>query len=342
MSAALARGRPAPAPETLILSRRAVAGLVNRSAWLEAVETGFRAAAEGRAVAPPPMTLHGAGGAFHAKGASLTLGRAYVALKLNGNFPDNPAARALPTIQGALLLCDGETGALLAIMDSIEITLRRTAAATALAARFLARPGSTTVLICGCGEQGRAQLAALREVLPVARAFAWDRDGSRANAFAEAADGCCRIPVEPVDDLAAAALQSDVIVTCTTAREPFLEAGFVRPGTFVAAVGADSPQKSEVCPELMARALVVADSLDQCAVMGDLRAAFAAGLMGPGDVHAELGDLVTGRAPGRTDDAQITLFDSTGTALQDVAAAAFLYRSALATPSCPAVALGAP
>ena len=340
VSAALTRGRPAPAPETLILTRRAVARLMNRSAWLEAVETGFRAVAEGKAEAPPPMTLHGAGGAFHAKGASLTLDRLYVALKLNGNFPDNMAVRGLPTIQGALLLCDGETGSLLAIMDSIEITLRRTAAATALAARYLARPGSGTVLICGCGEQGRAQLAALREILPVGRAFAWDRDRSRAAAFAEGVDTCCRIPVEPVDDLEAAALRSDVIVTCTTSREPFLEAGFVRPGTFVAAVGADSPDKSEVHPELMAKALVVADVLDQCKVMGDLRLAIGSGLMGPDDVHAELADLVTARKPGRTDDSQITLFDSTGTALQDVAAAAFLYRSALAAPSCPSVALG--
>jgi ornithine cyclodeaminase/alanine dehydrogenase-like protein (mu-crystallin family) len=97
------------APETLILTRRDVASLMDQAAWLEAVETGFRAAAEGKAQAPPPMTIHGQGGAFHAKGASLALDRHYVALKLNGNFPDNPAMRGLPTIQGALLLCDGET-----------------------------------------------------------------------------------------------------------------------------------------------------------------------------------------------------------------------------------------
>ena len=116
--------------------------------------------------------------------------RPYVALKLNGNFPDNPTARGQPTIQGALLLCDGRTGALLAIMDSIEVTLRRTAAATALAARFLARPEAETVLICGCGAQGRAQLDALRGVLGLRRALAWDRDAAAARAFAaEMADG---------------------------------------------------------------------------------------------------------------------------------------------------------
>jgi alanine dehydrogenase len=340
MIAALARGRPVQAPETLILTRRDVALLMDPAAWLEAVETGFGAAAEGKAHAPPPMTIHGLDGAFHAKGASLMLDRLYVALKLNGNFPDNPAARGLPTIQGALLLCDGETGALLAIMDSIEITLRRTAAATALAARFLARPESQTILICGCGAQGRAQLAALHDVLPLQRALAWDCDETRASAFAEAAAGET-LTVESVRDLEAAAGESDVIVTCTTSRDPFLDASFVRPGTFVAAVGADSPDKSEVDPRLMAKALVVADILDQCAVMGDLRLAIASGLMASRDVHAELGDLVAGRKPGRTSDAQITLFDSTGTALQDVAAAAFLYERAAKTTGFASVALGA-
>ena len=340
MSAALARGRPAPVPETLILTRGDIARLMNAAAWLEAVETGFRAAAEGKAEAPPPMTLPGREGAFHAKGASLGLGRPCAALKLNGNFPGNPAARGLPTIQGALLLCDGETGSLLAIMDSIEVTLRRTAAASALAARFLARPDSKTILICGCGAQGRAQLAALREILPLRRALAWDRDRGCAEAFAREMTGE-DFSVEAAADLEGAARESDAIVTCTTARLPFLEADFVRPGTFVAAVGADSSDKSEVHPALMAKSLVVADVRDQCAAMGDLRAAIETGAMTPDDVHAELADLVAGRKRGRTSEGQITLFDSTGTALQDVAAAAAIYARALASDGFRSIALGA-
>jgi alanine dehydrogenase len=304
---------------TLLLSRSEVAALMRPVDWVAAVETGFRAAAQGRAHSPPPMHIDGVGGAFHAKGASLDLDRRYVALKLNGNFPGNLAERGLPTIQGAILLCDGADGSLLAIIDSIEVTLRRTAAATALAARYLARPDSKTLLICGCGEQGAAQLAALSEVLPIRRCLAFDRDPGKARSF----------PGEAVTDLAAAARESDVIVTCTTACEPFLEAGFVRPGTFVAAVGADSPAKSEIAPELMAKALVVADVLDQCAVMGDLRRALEAGAMRRENVHAELAELMVGAKPGRTDEAQITLFDSTGTALQDVASAAMIYERAL-------------
>jgi len=302
---------------------------MDADAWLAAVEKGFASFAAGKANTPTPMVITGRGGTFHAKGASIDLDRSYVALKLNGNFPDNPATRGLPTIQGALLLCDGEDGALLAVMDSIEITLRRTAAATALAARFLARPDSRTILICGCGEQGSAQLAALQAVLPLERAAAWDRDAGRSRIFAEAhsRDG---LVVAAVSDLAHASRASDVIVTCTTARSPFLEASFVRPGTFVAAVGADSPEKSEIYPDLMRRALVVADVLDQCAVMGDLRHAMAAGILSRDDIHAELAQLVSGVRAGRSDENQVTLFDSTGSALQDVAVAVLVRERALA------------
>ena len=325
---------------TILLARRDIAALMDNAAWLDSVETGFRAAAEGRALAPPPMALEAIDGAFHAKGASLMLDRLYVALKLNGNFPLNPDRNGLPTIQGALLLCDGSNGALLAIMDSIEITLRRTAAATALAARFLARPDSATVLICGCGEQGAAQLDALREVLPLRRVFAWDRDAAKARAFAQARDRP-DLRVEAVAELRAAAGLADVIVTCTTASAPFLDAGLVADGAFVAAVGADSPHKNEVQPALMGRAVVVADVLAQCATMGDLHHAMKAGAMGPEDVHAELHELVAGTKPGRTADAQITLFDSTGTALQDVASAALVYERALKLAGLRSVALGA-
>ena len=321
----------------MVLARREISELMAPADWLAAVETGFRAAAAGRAHAPPPMHLAGDGGAFHAKGASLELERLYVALKLNGNFPANPAARGLPTIQGAILLCDGADGSLLAILDSIEATLRRTAAATALAARYLARADSGTILVCGCGEQGAAQLAALRDGLQLRRGFAWDRDLARAEALATCAQG---IAIEPVADLADAARQSDVIVTCTTARTFFLDPDMVRPGTFIAAVGADSPDKSEIAPALMAKARVVADVLDQCAEMGDLRHALAAGAMRREDVHAELAELVSGAKPGRIDAAEITLFDSTGTALQDVAAAARIYEQAVARGAGLSVALG--
>lgn len=310
---------------TLLLSRPEVAGLMRPSDYLEAVATGFRAGEGERAMAPPPLALAGEGGAFHAKAALLRLDRTYAALKLNANFPDNRAG--LPTVQGAILLCDGENGALLAVIDSIEVTLRRTAAATALAARLLARPESQTLLVCGCGAQGEAQIEALAEVLDLSRCFAWDRDFGRAEAFAAARrrEG---LEAVAVAEVGAAARASDVILACTPAREPYLAADHVRPGSFVAAIGADSPEKSELHPELMAKARVVVDVLSQCLDMGDLRHAVGAGAMRAQDVHASLGGILAGAAPGRTSDEQLFVFDSTGTALQDVAAAVAIYERA--------------
>src|SRR5262249_22746479 len=125
-----------------------------------------------------------------------------------------------------------------------------------------------------------------------------------------------------------ATLASDVIVTCTSAHAPFLRADDVRAGTFIAAIGADNPEKSEIEPALMARARVVTDVTAQCSHMGDLNHALKAGAMRIADVHAELGDLVSGRRPGRTTAPEITLFDGSGVGVQDVAAAARAYALA--------------
>ena len=129
-------------------------------------------------------------------------------------------------------------------------------------------------------------------------------------------------------NLRAATLESDVIVTCTPSREPYLGVDDVRAGTFIAAVGADNPQKSEIHPDLMTQATVVTDILAQCATMGDLHHAMTAGRMTPEAVHAELGDLVSGRRRGRSRADEITIFDSSGTGIQDVAAAARAFELA--------------
>jgi len=310
---------------TLLLTRAEIAALMTPADYLGAVDTAFRLSTQGLAEAPLPMQFHGVSGAFHAKGAAMLGEKKLAALKLNGNFPGNPA-RGLPTIQGVILLCDAEAGAVLAIMDSIEITLRRTAAATALAAKHLARGGAETLAIVGCGAQARAQVEALRDVLPLKRGFAFDVDPVRARAFALEIAGA--LPFELAPSLRAATLAADVIVTCTTSRTPFLDVGDVSPGAFVAAVGADNSEKSEIAPALMAKAAVVADVLAQCLVMGDLHQAVKAGAMTGEGVRAELGDLVVGAKRGRLHADEIVIFDSTGTAIQDVASAAVVYERA--------------
>jgi ornithine cyclodeaminase/alanine dehydrogenase-like protein (mu-crystallin family) len=249
-------------------------------------------------------------------------------VKVNSNFPDNRARYGLPTIQGAVLLADASNGRPLALLDSLEITLQRTGAATAVAARHLARPDARTATICGCGAQAPLQFAALRHGLDLRRVFAWDIDIAAARAFAVRMQGVSGLAVEVVTVLPEATRVSDVIVTCTPARVPFLGLDDVSAGCFVAAVGADNPAKSEIKPDLMARATVVVDLLDQALVMGDLHHAVAAGAVRADDVAAELGQVVAGMRPGRQASDQIIVFDSSGTGVQDVAAAACAYEVA--------------
>ncbi|MEQ1708444.1 MAG: ornithine cyclodeaminase family protein [Terricaulis sp.] len=313
---------------TILLNRGDIAALMSPADYLTAVENAFRASGQGNTSSPSPMHIPTNGGGFHAKGAALKCdGHSYVALKLNGNFPGNPD-RGLPTIQGAILLCDADNGRVLAILDSIEITLRRTAAASALAARHLARSDAKTLAIFGCGAQARAQAEALAEITPFERALVWDLDATKAKQFAHDMGDALGFAFEVAPNARSAARAADVIVTCTTARTPFLAEADVPPGAFIAAVGADHPQKSEIAPALMAKAVVVVDNLDQCLHMGDLHHAVEAGAMRPGDVHAALADIVTGARPGRSRRDAITIFDSTGTAIQDVASAALVYERA--------------
>jgi len=311
------------------------------AAYLAAVEAGFRSYANGRASVPMPMHIPVANGGFHGKGALVMLDRADVAVKVNGNFPGNPRRNRLPTIQGVVLLFDAADGSLLAVMDSIEITLHRTAAATALAARYLARKDANSIAICGCGEQGRAQLKALAGVTSVRRVLAWDLEPEKAHQFARAMQEALGLEVTAVRDACDATRPSDIIVTATGAQTPFLTKALVNAGTFIAAVGADNPDKNELTPELMATSKIVVDALAQCVVMGDLHHAIDAGLVTSADVHAELGDLVVGRKRGRTNPEEVTVFDSTGVAIQDAASAAWIYQRAIAANVGTPISIGA-
>jgi alanine dehydrogenase len=277
--------------KTLVLGRGDVQQLLGMDECIAAVEAAFRLHAEGLSLSPGVLGVRAPEGGFHIKAAGLKLGRLYFAAKTNANFSNNPQRHGLPAIQGVIVLCDADDGSPLAVMDSMEVTARRTAAATAVAAKWLARPGAKTATICGCGSQGREQLRALARVLPLRRAFAFDLDEAKAQAFARDLSG---------------------------------ELGF----------------EVTLDPLLMAQALVVVDILDQCASIGDLHHALEAGVLTREQVHAELAEVVTGRKPGRRSEEEITVFDSTGTALEDVAAAAMVYERAVASGRGLAVDLG--
>ena len=314
---------------TLLLTRRDVADLLPIEACIDAVEGAFRLHGEGRAEPPGILGMHAREGSFHVKAGFLDLGRRYFAAKTNANFPGNPGRFGLPTIQGVVLLADADQGTPLALMDSGEITSLRTGAATAVAARYLSRADAKVATVCGCGLQGRAQLRALAAVRPLTRAYAVDKDHARAVVFAREMSSALGFEVSAVTDLHAAARASDICVTCTPSREPILDTGAVGPGTFIAAVGADNELKQELHPALMASSVIVVDMLEQAVTIGDLHHALVAGAVTADDVRAELGQVVAGVRPGRRSDDEIVIFDSTGMALEDVAAAATVYERAV-------------
>jgi len=309
---------------TRLLGKRDVERALTPQICIAAVEDAFRQHALGNVPDPGILGMHEGAGSFHVKAGFLGVeGRRYFAAKLNANFPANPS-RDLPTIQGAVLLSDAENGFPLAILDSISITALRTAAASAVAAKYLARRESDTVLVCGCGGQARAQLAAMSCVRKPRKILVHDTDNEKAERFAKP------FGAHPVaaPDLREAALASDLIITCTTASSYFLTAQMVRPGTFIAAVGADHENKQEIEPRLMAEAKVVTDLTEQARKIGDLHHAIAQGAMSVDQVHAQLGEIAAGLKPGRTSEKETFVFDSTGTGLQDVAAAVAAYQSA--------------
>lgn len=326
--------------DTLLLTRQDVKDLLTLDDCMEAVARAFTLAAQGRIPKAGVLGFPAKDGGFHIKAASLAGTPFYFAAKLNGNFFWNRERFDLPNIQGLVLLCDAENGRPLAVMDSIEITILRTGAATGVAARLLARADASVVTVCGCGNQGRVSVRALQRVMRIEALYLWDKDPKAAAALADEIRSEIG-SVTAVGDFTEATRKSDAIVTCTPTKAPFLGPDDVRPGAFIAAVGADNEEKNEIAASLMARARVVTDSTDQCVKIGDLHHAIEAGLMTRDRVHAELGEILAGQRPGRRGADEIIVFDSTGTALQDVAAAVVVYERAMAEGRGARIAFGA-
>jgi ornithine cyclodeaminase/alanine dehydrogenase-like protein (mu-crystallin family) len=320
---------------TLLLSQADIERVLDLPSCIDAVEAALRAAAANRAQSAI-LGVHARDGGLHGKAAYLEeddVGNtaSWFVAKLNSNFPQNPQRHGLPTIQGVLALFDGRCGRLVALMDSSALTALRTAAATGVAIRHLARHDASSLTIIGCGVQAFAQVSAVACVRPIRRVVTIDAKPATADRLAT------RIRTELAIDATARAASrdvahdTDIVITATPSLTPVLGPHEVRPGTFVAAVGADNEEKSEIEPELMRSADVVVDSLAQASTIGDLHHAIAAGVMTLGDVRGELGTLLAAGSPIVHDPRRTVIFDSTGVAVEDVAAAALAFRRATET-----------
>ena len=204
---------------TVILTASDVDELLSLEECIAAVDDAFGRWGKGEVPAPAILGVHVPNGGFHIKAASLTRERHYFAAKTNANLPPNPERYDLPAIQGVIVLSDADCGIPLAVMDSIRITMLRTAAATGVAIAHLSRPDSRVVTLVGCGAQAETQLLAVAAVRELERVWVTDLDADRALRFAAEMTATLGLPVEVAPDLKTATLESDICVTCTPSRE---------------------------------------------------------------------------------------------------------------------------
>jgi ornithine cyclodeaminase len=283
---------------------------------IDHVERAFVALAGGQVVMPPilSMAIKDHNGEVDVKTAYMP-GVEGFAIKISPGFFDNPSM-GLPSTSGLMILLSARTGQVDALLlDNGYLTDLRTAAAGAVAARHLAPEGARSACVLGTGLQARLQMKALSLVRPLERATVWGRDPAKAENLARALTDALGIPVSPAADPAAAVTAADVVLTTTPATEPILKADWLRPGQHVTAMGSDQHGKNEVEPACLAKAdLYVPDRQSQTEVMGELRAALAAGTVSADRTFPELGEIVAGTAPGRRTPEDLTLCDLTGTA----------------------------
>jgi len=242
------------------------------------------------------------------------------------NVNVHPGNRDLPAVMATLTLFDPDTGFPLAVMDGTYLTAMRTGAAGGLAARHLAQRESSVVALVGAGRQAETQLEALMLTLPaIRRVLVHDQAAGKAQQFALRATHAYGVQASPAA-LEEAVGNADVIVTATPARRPIVKREFLRPGMHINAIGADAPGKQELEVAVLQGARIVVDDWQQASHGGEINVAVSRGLIRRADIHAELGEVVVGRKPGRENPQEITVFDSTGLAIQDVACAAHVYR----------------
>ncbi len=304
-----------------VFSAKHVYGAVDRGVAVDAVREAFLAHARGEWLMPSKVYVEAPpDGDFRAMPAR---GGGYAAVKWVTSFPNNPK-RGLPTVSGIVLLSDASDGRLLAELDAGALTALRTGAAAVLAAETLGA-GDGPAAVIGCGVNGRA---VARTFLARGRSVVlWDVDTARAAELAAELGAAAAGSREE-------ALGAEIVATVTPGREILFSPGSLRPGQHVSLMGADGPGKAEIAVEELLRARVVVDEWEQASHNGDIGRAVDAGSIGRADV-TDLGHILLGDAPGRASADEITVFDSTGLAVQDLAVAALVYERYRAEPDAP-------
>lgn len=309
---------------TLLLTAEDVQRLLSMRDLLPAVEAAFVAYARGEADMPPKVYLEmpDVGGDFRAMPARVG---ALAGVKWVNSHPRNPERHKLPTVMGVYILSDSESAYPLAVMDGTSLTKFRTGAAAGVATKYLARPNASTIGLIGSGVQAVAEVLAIELVRDVSRILAYDANPAAIERLAAALPGR---PIRAASIEAAAG--ADVVCTATPVTSPIVQRSWIQPGTHVNAIGADGPGKEELDPQILLDARVVVDDRHQAEHGGEINVPVSRGIYSVARLAGTLGEVAAGRVAGRVDASDITVFDSTGLAIQDVAAARVVYEAARA------------
>jgi alanine dehydrogenase len=314
--------------KTLVLDRNSVARLIDVKKAIGAVEGAFMEYGRGRVQMPPKIYIHlkKYDGDFRAMPAYIEkLDRC--TLKWVNVHPRNSIS-GLPTVMAVIILSDPRNGLPLCIMDGTLATNLRTGAAGAVAAKYLARKDPRMIGMVGCGAQAKAQLQALGSLFDIPMIKVWSRGGICVKEFIKAMKrpGC---DIYESMSIKECVRDCDIIVTTTPSRKPLVKSAWIKKGAHINAIGADAKGKEELDPEILKNAKVVVDSWAQASHSGEINVPLIGGLISKNDIYAELGDIVAGKKKGRTSPEEITVFDSTGLAIQDAAVADLIYRAAI-------------
>lgn len=312
----------------LVLNDRQVQDLVSMDDAIAVTERAFAAIADGSVLMPPKLYLNFPAFEGDLRIMPAAVGSAFAGVKVVNSHGRNPE-KGLPTVVGTYLLCSQETGMPLALMNATALTAIRTGAASAVATKHMARRDASSVGLVGAGVQARYQLQAIAAVRSIDEVLVWapERDRERRDAFVAAISESFKCSaVDAIDDAASA----DIVVTSTPSRKPIVMAAMVSQGAHINAVGADGYGKQELDPQLLLNGRVVVDEWEQASHGGELNVPIAEGIISKADVAGSLDQVVTGAVEGRTSEEEITIFDSTGLAIEDVAVATLAYERALA------------
>ena len=317
--------------ETLLLNKEEVGRLIDLDAVRAAVEDGYRSFNSGLVVQPDIMdlSLPGTHEGVDFKGG-LDMGGGYITLKASSGGYDNNPKLGLPTGMNTVMLFEAKTCALKCIMDGTFITGCRTGAAGAISVKYLARADAAKLCVIGAGTQARRQLAAMMRVRKLTEVRAWDALPEFLEKYVKEMSAETGLEIRKCATAEEAVRGADIVVTTTRARRgPIVKKEWLKPGTHIAAIGADALDKQELDAGVYDGAKVVCDSINLCVKRGETQNAVRAGVIRLEDIHAEIGEIILGKKPGRENPDEVTIFDTVGMAIQDIVTAAMLYKGAL-------------